>query len=309
MTRRTLVIVNPQSGSGATRRRWPGVARTLRSVIADFEVEQTRGPRDAERIAREGVRAGVERLIVAGGDGTAGEVATGVLAAQLGEAVEIGLLPLGTGHDLQRGLGLPRQLPEAIELLVKGVPQLVDAIRVEYTRDDGARRTAYCLNVVSFGISGLVNELVNDTGKLFGGKGSFLIGALRAILHYRSEHVTIRVDGEPFFDGPLVLAAGANGPWFGGGMHVAPGARVDDGLLDLVIVRHLSKPMLLRKLVKIYRGTHLADLAVTARRGRVVDAEAPGGRVTIDLDGEPLGRLPARCTLLPSALRVIGPRP
>ena len=108
--RRTLVIVNPQSHSGATGRRWPQIERELRAGLPEkFEVEHTRGPRDAERIAREGVRAGIERLVVAGGDGTVGEVATGVLGADLGARVEIGLLPLGTGRDLQRGLGLPRE--------------------------------------------------------------------------------------------------------------------------------------------------------------------------------------------------------
>ena len=108
-------------------------------------------------------------------------------------------------------------------------------------------------------------------------------------------------------DDGLVLATGANGQWFGAGMHVAPEAVLDDGLLDVVVVRALSRPALLAKLRKIYAGTHLSDPAVRHARGRVVEADAPPGLVPLELDGEPLGTLPARLEVLPAALRVVAP--
>ena len=114
MARRTLVIVNPHSRGGVTGRRWQALERRLREVLGALEVEPTRRARDAERIAREGVRAGIERLVVVGGDGTLGEVATGLLSAGLGGYAELGLLPLGTGGDFSRTLGVPADVEGAL---------------------------------------------------------------------------------------------------------------------------------------------------------------------------------------------------
>lgn len=307
MPQRTLVIANPRSRNGATGRRWRALEARLRDALGPLEVEHTRGPRDAERLAREGVRAGVDRLLVAGGDGTLSEVVTGLLAAGLAEYATIGLLPLGTGGDFVRSLGVPRDLAGALAHIVAGKTRKVDAGRARFVGTDGAERTAYFVNVASFGISGLTNELVNRTTKRLGGTVSFLIGTLRAIFQYRSEPVTIRVDGEVVHDGRLILATGANGRYFGGGMRIAPEAEIDDGLLDVVIIRDLPIRKLISKLPLIYAGTHLSDPAAVAHRGRVIEAVAEPGVVKLELDGEPLGTLPARYEVLPGALRVFGP--
>jgi diacylglycerol kinase (ATP) len=108
-------------------------------------------------------------------------------------------------------------------------------------------------------------------------------------------------------DAPVVLGTAANGRWFGAGMHIAPEASLDDGLLDVVVVGDLSRPALLAKLPKLYAGTHLSDPAVSLLRGRLIEADAPEGRVPLELDGEPLGELPARFEVLPRALRVVTP--
>ena len=150
---------------------------------------------------------------------------------------------------------------------------------------------------------------MNRTTKAFGGTASFFMGALRAIREYRSAPVAISVDGELVHDRGLVLAAAGNGRYFGGGMKIAPDARLDDGLLDLVIVSDLRKHQLLWKLPKMYRGTHLDDPATAFHRGRVVEADDAPGEVVIEFDGEPLGTLPARYEVLPGALSIIGPVP
>jgi YegS/Rv2252/BmrU family lipid kinase len=307
VAQRTLVIANPRSRSGATGRRWPALEQQLRSALGPFEVEMTRGPRDAERLAREAVRAGVERLLVAGGDGTLGEVVSGLLGAGLGSYAELGVLPLGTGSDYARSLGMPRDFEAALACIASGSARSVDAGRVRYRGPRGEERTACFANVASIGISALVCEIVSRTPRRLGRSAAFLTGALRAILRYRGERVALRVDGELVHDDELVLAAGASGRWFGAGMQVAPEARIDDGLLDVVVVRALSRPALLAKLPKIYAGSHLGDPAVRWLRGRVIEADAAPGRVPLELDGEPLGTLPARIEVLPAALRVVAP--
>jgi YegS/Rv2252/BmrU family lipid kinase len=300
--KRTLVIVNPRSRSGATGRRWDAVERKLRDALGPIEVEQTRAPRDATRIAREGARAGVGRMIVAGGDGTLSEVTTGLLAADLGGYTEIGPLPLGTGGDFVRTLGIPRDTDAAIACLAAGRSRRVDAGRVTYLAGDSREDTVYFVNVTSFGISGLSAELASRTTNAFGGTAAFLIGTIRSIARYRSEKVSVRVDGELIYEDRFVLATAANGRYFGGGMLVAPQARPDDGLLDVVVISDLGKHRLLAKLPSIYRGGHLRDPAVQFHRGRRVEADASPGTVPLEIDGEPLGTLPATIEILPGAL-------
>jgi YegS/Rv2252/BmrU family lipid kinase len=306
---RTLVVVNPRSRSGRTGRRWPKLEARVREALGPVEVEHTRAPRDAERLAREAVRAGIERIVVAGGDGTLGEVTSGLLGAGLGADAEIGLLPFGTGGDFTRSLGLPRDFEPALEVLATGKTRMVDAGRVRFRGPRGEERVSYFANVASLGISALVDEIVSRTTRAFGATPAFAWGALGAIFRYRSERVTLKVDGELVHDGPLVLATGANGRWFGAGMHVAPEASLTDGLLDVVLVKGLSRGALLMKLPKIYLGSHLRDPAVRWLRGQIIEADAPDGRVPLELDGESLGSLPARLEVLPAALRVIAPAP
>lgn len=278
----------------------------MRGVLGPFDVEHTRAPRDAERIAREGVRAGIERVIVAGGDGTVNEVANGLLAAELGSYAALGVLPLGTGGDFARSLGIPRGLEGAVELLAAGKVRQIDAGRISYLDAASRKASAYFVNVASLGISGLIDQLVNRATKRFGGRASFLIGTIKAVARHRSEHVTLRVDGEVVLDAPLLLAAAANGRYFGGGMHISPEARLDDGLFDVVLVPDLPKPTLLWKLPLIYSGKHLHDPVCRFLRGRVIEAEATSGVVLLDIDGEALGALPARVDVVPNALSVIG---
>jgi diacylglycerol kinase (ATP) len=306
MTVRTLVVVNPRSRGGATGRQFASLEPRLRDCLGGFEVEWTRAPRDAERIAREGVRAGIERIVVAGGDGTTSEVVSGLLGAQLGNYAEVAPLPLGTGGDMLRTLEIPRQLDRALEGIAAGSSRKVDAGRVRYTDRDGRQRTTHFLNVTSFGVSGLITELVNCATKAFGGRVSFLLGTLRGIARYQPEEVRIRVQGELVHDGPLVLGTAANGRFFGGGMQVAPRAEPADGLFDVVVVPGFSKARLLRELPRIYRGTHLEVPEVSLHRGQRIEAEAAPGRVWVEIDGEPLGTLPASIEVLPAAISVLG---
>lgn len=302
----TLVIVNPASRAGATGRRWARVEAQVREALGPLEVERTRGPRDAERVAREAARAGVERLVVAGGDGTASEVVTGLLAAGLAGEVRIALLPLGTGGDLRRTLGVPGELDAALAQLAKGAERRIDAGRLEYAAADGSTRVAFFANVASFGLGGLVDALVARAPRLLGGSAAFLWASLQAVARYRAEPVRLRVDGELAYQGRVALVAAANGRFFGGGMQIAPEARIDDGLFDVVVVPALPRLRLVANMPSLYRGTHLAHPEVTLRRGTRVEVECAGAPLLLDVDGEPLGSLPARFELLPGALTVFG---
>ena len=306
MPPRTLVIANPASAAGSTQRTWPRLAGRLHQAIGEYELAWTRGPRDAERLAREGVRAGVERLIVAGGDGTAAEVVSGILGASLGAYVEVAFLPLGTGADFHRTLGIPRDPLLAIAALASGKGRRIDAGRVRYADDGGRICDSYFVNVASAGLSGVVTRSVNGAGKAFGARLAFLMGTLVGLARFQPTRVRLRLDGAEIYGGEFALVAAANGRYFGGGMHVAPDARLDDGLLDVVIVPALPKHVLVARLPRLYAGTHLGIPGVSLQRGLRLELEPEGAPALGEVDGESIARLPMSVEVLPGALQVWG---
>ena len=305
---RTLLVVNPASRAGATERRFAAIERELRSALGDYDLAWTKGPRDAVRIAREAATASYSRLLVGGGDGTASEIVTGLLGAGRNEDVTLGFLPLGTGGDLLRTLGVPRALGGALEILRAGKTREIDAGRLEYTDDLGQRAQAYFANETSAGLAGLVAQLVTRATKSLGPTGSFLLGTLRGLARYAPLEARVRVDDVLAHEGPLVLATASNGRYFGAGMFVAPNASLDDGLFHSVIIPGLAKPELLARLPSLYAGKHLSAPGVRELRGRVVEVE-PLAREAhrFECDGEPLGSAPLRAEIVPRALRVIAP--
>jgi YegS/Rv2252/BmrU family lipid kinase len=303
---RTLIVVNPASRAGATERRFAGIERTLRDALGAYDVAWTKAPRDGVRIAREAATAGYGRLLVGGGDGTASEIATGLLGAGRAEDVTIGFLPLGTGGDLLRTLGVPRALAGALAILREGKTREIDAGRLAYRTDDGQRAETFFANEASAGLPGLVAQLVTSATKALGATGSFLLGTLRGLARYEPHAARVRVDGELAYEGPLVLATASNGRYFGGGMLVAPNAALDDGLFHAVVIPGMSQPALLRRLPSLYAGRHLRAPGVRELRGRVIEVEpleAPPQR--FECDGEALGTAPLLAEVVPRALRVI----
>ena len=305
MPPRTLVIANPASAAGRTARTLPRLEPKLRAAIGAYERVWTTGPRDAERLAREAVRAGVERLVVAGGDGTAAEVVSGLMSAALGTYTEIAFLPLGTGADFHRTLDIPRDPDDAIAALASGKGRRIDVGCVRYAQADGTERTSHFLNVASAGLSGVVTRHVRGS-KALGARLAFLIGTLAGLVSFRPSSVRICVDEREVYRGDIALAAVANGRYFGGGMHVAPEARPDDGLLDLVLIPALPKYELLLRLPSLYLGTHLAAPGVRLFRGRRVELEPIGAPATGEVDGEPIAQLPMTVEVRPGALQVWG---
>lgn len=305
----TLAILNPKAGRAS--RILGRIENRLRESLAEsvggLEIERTRAPRDAARIAREAVRAGVKRLIVGGGDGTLSEVVTGLLAAGLGDEAEIGILPVGSGCDFARTLGMPLAPEEAIDFLASGSRRRVDAGRIVHMGAQGREKTIYFLNEASFGLSGLIVEAVNRRSKHFGPRLAFASGSLGAIARYSRPDVVVRVDDREIHAGPVALVLAGNGRFCGAGMKMAPGAECDDGLFDVVVIKAISRPRLWLNLPSLYAGGHVDHPAVSVHRGVRVEAEVRGQTpALLDVDGEAAGGLPVRVELLPRAIGLFG---
>jgi YegS/Rv2252/BmrU family lipid kinase len=304
----TVVIVNPAAGGGALGRRWSEVGETLRRALGSFEDARTEAPGDATRLAAEAIDAGAEKVIAIGGDGTISEVASGFFDGREPRRAScaLGVIPFGTGGDFRKSIGVPKDLAAAADIVAAGETRLIDAGYLEYESGEGTASRVF-VNIASFGLSGLVDELVNQSSKRLGGRISFMLATARAGIRYQNQRVSLRFDDDP---DEVVMTistvAVANGRYFGGGMKIAPEAELDDGFFDVVAVGDMGVGDFLLRGHKLYRGTHLSLDKVSCRRARKVIAEPLDAEpVRLDVDGEAPGRLPATFEILPGALRLI----
>lgn len=310
----TLLILNPASAAGATGRREAALIAEVEACLGPVAVERTRQCGDAVRISKAAAIRGVRRILVGGGDGTLNEIVTGLMSAERAQAEPapvdspempiLGLLPLGSGWDFARALGLPRDLSGALELVKQGETRVVDIGRVEFRDAAGAKRSRFFANEASAGLSGGTVRLVGNLSKRVGPRLGFLLGAVGAILSHRPLDAAVEVDGLSVHEGPLSMIVAANGCYFGAGMKVAPQAAVDDGELEVVVVRGLSLARLLLNLPRLALGLHAGHPSVSFHSARSVSVMPKEAGAPIDLDGESVGTLPMYAEILPKALRV-----
>ncbi len=300
------LIVNPRSAAGRTGRQFDRIARAVRSAVGEFECAFTRAPGDGARLARDAVASGGALVVAVGGDGTASEVIDGLTTPRPRDPDPLfGFIPRGTGGDLRRTLGVPEDLDAAARLLAGRGEIVCDLGRIEFTGHDGTRQLRHFANVAGFGVAGVVSAEVNRGLKFGSGRLSFMIASAKALLRWSDQPVRWRVDGGPWSEDRITSFSVCNGRYFGGGMQVAPGARIDDGLFDVVIWSGLGLADFVTKKRMLYDGSHVTLSNTRVLRARTVEAEAaPGGRLLLDVDGEQPGTLPARFSILPGALRV-----
>lgn len=305
---RIRIVINPKAGSGSAARKVPEITRRLQKMGVQAEVVATAGPGDAARLAERARADGVECVAVVGGDGTLNEVSQAYLTPD-GEPTagpDLALIPAGTGGDFRKTFELGTDLQSALERITSAPARLVDLGIVRLTAHSGEPVTRSFLNIASFGLSGLTDRIVDSGPKWMGGRAAFFLGALRALAVYRNSAVSVDVDGEPFYSGPVLSVVLANCRYFGGGMFVAPEADPSDGLLDVVVIGDLTRPQAVGLSGKIYRGAHLGQPGVHQTRGRSVEARllTRDTEVLIDLDGEAPGRLPLSARIVPGAIRM-----
>jgi YegS/Rv2252/BmrU family lipid kinase len=291
--RRLTVIINPSAGGGRAARELPDVQRALTTLGLEHRVERTRSLEHARELATEA--ADREEVAVAfGGDGLIGAVA-GALANN--ERGVLGLLPGGRGNDFARALGIPLTPVEAADVLAHGTERALDL------GEAGGRVFA---GIASCGFDSEANRIANET-RLVRGNLVYAYGALRALAAWRPATFTLELDGGPPRTVIGYTVAAANSKAYGGGMLMAPGASLTDGLLELVIVGAMSKTRFLRGLPNVFKGEHVNQPEVdVVRCARVrIGADRP---FTMYADGDPIADLPVEVRALPAAVRALTPR-
>ncbi len=307
MDRKTYFIVNPHSSNGKTGRMWPRFQSILEQRLGPLHCDLTRGVLHARDLAARALQNGYELIMAVGGDGTINEVLNGFLrdGAPADPRAALGYLSSGTGGDLSRTFGYHDcPLERQAELLLEGEVRRIDCGEVSFHSPGGEPAVRRFINASSAGFSGNVLHAMNRFSKLFGGKIAYQMGVLRSLIRLENHPVEVTVDGRPFFDGPALLVVVANGRFFGGSMMIAPHARVDDGLLDIIVVRGMGRRDILEKIGRLYRGEHLDLPEVTWTRGEEVRLRSPQ-RVLLEMDGELPGTLEASFRVVKGGLPLL----
>ncbi len=304
---RYFFVVNPNSRNRQTSKLWPEIEDRLKANLFDFESKFTTRPLEAIEIASYAASKDFDVIVSVGGDGTNNEVLNGIMNTKLkgNKNLLLGFIPQGTGGDFRRTVNLSSGIDAAISTLKNAVRKKIDIGKIRFLNHEKEISERYFLNICSFGISGLVDYYVNHTTKLFGGKISFIIGTLRGIFNYQNTPANIIVDEKKLGEMNITLVAVANGRYFGGSMMVAPDARLDDGLFDIIIMKNISKFRFIKDGQKIYRGKHIIPPDVFALKGRQLKVNEEG--LYIDLDGEDVGTTPAEISIIPEAIDIIVP--
>ena len=310
-----LVIVNPKSASGSTRDKWSQTASDLRTHFGPFTVAFTKCAGDGTEIADRAARSGRRFIIACGGDGTINEVANGILRS--GVDAELGVLPSGTGGDFRRTLGIPLAVREAAASLRTGETRNIDAGRVTFTGNDGNIAERYFLNVSSFGLAASVIKRVKSA-KVFDwlpvdalrGKANFAVSTLQEVLDLNPVSIRIRIDDGDEKTLQTINFCVANSRYFGGGMLIAPDAKINDGKFDVVNIGDISTAKILARGYTLYRGTHNELAEVNSKLASKIEVSAadPSTEILLETDGELPGMLPATYEIVPNALRVRIPK-
>ena len=304
----TMLICNPVSGTGRGVERLATCRRLLDRAGIRYASTITRGRGDAARTARSAVTSGCSAVVVIGGDGTFFEAVNGIMPAEphgdIVAPVPLGLIQAGRGSDFGRSAGLPTDVETACGRLLSGRTETLDLGHVIYRSFDGRPQSRYFANAAGLGFDAEVAQRANSGPRIMGGTVTYLGSLLATLGTYRNKRVRLHIDGAPHWRDRANSIVIANGQFFGGGMKIAPEARLSDGKFSVVILGNLGKLDLIRNVPKVYDGSHASHPKVRMLSGKQIEVTSPN-RLLLQADGEVLGTAPANFTVVPGALRLI----
>jgi diacylglycerol kinase (ATP) len=294
---RVCFIVNPTAGHGRAMKTWKRIEPLARQ-LGEFGVKFTERPRHGEALAQQAVQEGYDRVVCLGGDGTLNEVGNGLV----GSGAALGIVPTGTGNDWVRTVGLSHHDPEgACRVAFQGRLVKMD---VGY-----ARGYRHFFNVAGIGFDAEVSRRVNDYGpvlKAVGGTLPSLLGIVATLFRFTGAPLRVEIDDRVIAPEKLLLMAVGIARYYGGGMKILPGARIDDGLFEVAWGENLTRTELIKLVGKIYEGEHVGHPKVTMTRARRIAATSDRP-VAFHLDGDVVGNLPVTFEIKPRAIDVIVP--
>lgn len=295
-----IAVVNPVAGHGQCRRRVLPILNELRVRGLSISVRTTRSPGDGVRIVNEAIREGFTHVLAVGGDGTVNEAVNGIMGAGATGPVTLATLPLGTANSFLRDFG-QQDVAGAVSSIVRGTAPPCDLLRCRITVD-GEAREHWALNNVIVGFGANVGALMNRRLKFLGRLG-YTVGVIVEVTRLSAPRMVLRIDGTGF-DQPMTMVNIANSQFTGGNMRISPGALVDDGLLDVLVIDRLTRVQLLLAFPLIFDGRHITHPLIRLVRGRTVSIAADEP-LPLLIDGDVVGGTPLEIEVVPGALRVV----
>ncbi|UCG13281.1 MAG: diacylglycerol kinase family lipid kinase [Deltaproteobacteria bacterium] len=304
--RRLYAVVNPEAAFGKARRLWPKLLASLQTKIGPLTWDWTQAPNHASDLVRRALQQKHDLIISVGGDGTHNEVINGFFmnGTMLNSQAVLAVVPCGSGSDFSRSLGVAGGMNSTIATILSGKEREVDLGHLRFRLPTGEDCERFFLNVASLGLPARVCSSLASQPRVFGGSGRYFLATVRALMSNRNETITLKIDGKSLPEQLVNTVVAANGRFFGGGMRVAPHAKLDDGQLDLVVIGAVKLRHFFRWGLRFYRGNHLNLPPVRYLRASTVGAFSQRP-VPVEADGETVGLLPVTFTILPRAIRVL----
>jgi diacylglycerol kinase (ATP) len=300
-----LVIVNPNAGTRKGQRDWNEISGHLKKAEFKFESFFTAGIGDATRISRQKIEDGYRKIIVVGGDGTLNEVVNGIFTQQntASNSIVLGIIPIGTGNDWGRMYGIPSDYKKAVEVIAKNHTTMQDAGVAKYSNGEN-EITRFFINAAGMGFDAEVVRKTNIDKQH--GKGGFLIylkNLLASLIGYHAQQVIIDIDGTQRTGSIFSLSVGIC-RFTGGGMMQAPDALPNDGLLDITIIRSISRLEVIRNIPRLFNGTIAKNPKVELLQGKIVNVYGES-KIYLEADGETLGHSPLHFSIIPLSVNMI----
>lgn len=307
---KTAFIINPGAGGKRKNNIRKAALKKISESFPDSPLRFTGTSEEAASNTRELLESGFECIAVAGGDGTFNSALQGFFADDTGTPVRkdaaLAIIPIGTGGDFRKTMGIENDPLAALSLLSGTSTKPCDIGIVEYTDFEGKTKKKYFLNITSFGLSGLVDKYVQESSKKLGGMLTFFISTLKAFTKYQNADVEVIIDDRDIKKLKSVLVAVANGRFFGGGMEIAPMADISDGLLEIIILGDMHLMDFIKHGSRLYGGRLTEHPDLIHKSGRKVRISPMSKKETMymDMDGDPLGTIPATLEVIPSAINI-----
>jgi YegS/Rv2252/BmrU family lipid kinase len=280
---KTLIILNPNAAGGQAGRLWRKLEPLLWQSLGELVIAVTQHPQEVVTHLDKAYAAGLTRVIAIGGDGTNHALINEIVKLNEsnpgGPPMIYGNVPVGTGRDWARGVGISFRPEIAAQWIAFAEPRPTDIGRLDC---DGQRK--HFLNIASAGLSGEVDRRVNSAPVRR--PWTFLAATIGTLISHRPQQMRVSLDSKPWYEGAAYLVAVANGTTFGHGMRIAPTAQINDGLFDVVLVEGMPRAEILMALRKVYNATHLVHPGVHFRRAKEVQITGLTTPLGLDLDGE-----------------------
>ena len=303
-------IINPGAGGKKKNKLREALIKKIAGMFPESPLEFSASADDASRLTRRMLEGDFECIAVVGGDGSIRSVVEGFFKDDKGTPVKkdasLAVIPLGTGGDFRKTLGLDRDPFSALSILKGPASKPCDVGMVQYTDFEGKTRKNYFINIASFGLGGLVDKYVQESSKKLGGTLTFFFSTIKAFRHYKNATVEMTLDDREKITKKSLLVTVANGRFFGSGMEIAPMADTNDGTFEIIIMGNMRFKDFAVHSRHLYAGKTLSHPEIIYKSARKLKIEALNENepMYLDMDGEPLGVIPATVEIFPSAINI-----